>query len=424
MKVIDIALKDMLRSFRNVSALVFMFVLPLLTTGIFHFAFGGLTSDDGGFDLPVTRVQVVNLDQPVAQFGDISAGRMLTGFLQDNRLLGLLKVSRANDEASARAAVDAQKADVAVIIPPNLTAAALAPEGSAAITLYQDPTLTIGPGIVKNIVSQFTDGFAGATIAAGVVAQQLGQQGETVDEAVMQEVITQYVAWTQALGESTSGGEHPALNVQPPSAEAESDSQIVKMIALIMAGMMIFYAFFTGASSAQSILQEDEGGTLARLFTTPTPRAAILGGKFLAVFVTLVVQVIVLVVASGLIFGVYWGEPLTVALAILGLVVVAAGFGVLLISFLKNTRQAGPVMGGVLTLCGMAGGLFTVGFPDLPSVFDTVSLLTPHGWALRIWKLTLDGGSVGDVLPSVVVALGLGIVFFIVGATLFRRRFA
>ena len=73
MKVLDVALKDMLRSFRSVFAVVSMFILPLLTAAIFYFAFGGLTSDNGGFDLPVTRVQDVNLDQPATQFGGFSA---------------------------------------------------------------------------------------------------------------------------------------------------------------------------------------------------------------------------------------------------------------------------------------------------------------------------------------------------------------
>ncbi|GAG35197.1 unnamed protein product, partial [marine sediment metagenome] len=88
MKVLDIALKDMLRSFRSGFALVMMFVVPLLITGIIYSAFGGL-GGDGGFDLPVTRVQVVNLDQPEPQFS-FSLGQMLVGFLQDERLAELL----------------------------------------------------------------------------------------------------------------------------------------------------------------------------------------------------------------------------------------------------------------------------------------------------------------------------------------------
>ena len=422
MKMLDIALKDMLRSFRNRFALVMMFVAPLLITGIIYFAFGGL-GGDGGFDLPVTRVQVVNLDQPEPQFS-FSFGQMLVGFLQDERLTNLLQVTEAGDEADARAAVDNQDAGVAVIIPPDFTTVALAPAGSAEVTLYQDPTLTLGPTIVKGVVSQFVDGFVGAKIAASVVANQLGQRGVAIDAGLMQDVAMQYGAWAEALGQSWGEGPHPILDIQPPPTKAEPASQGAGMIGPIMAGMVIFFAFFTGASTAETIIHEDEEGTLARLFTTPTSRTAILGGKFAAGFITLIVQVVVLMLASAVIFRIRWGEPLPVALVALGLVVVAVGFGLFIMSFLKSTRQAGPVMGTVLTLSGMVGGLFTTGFQSLPPAYETINLLTPHGWVLRGWKAALAGGGTGDVLLPVVVTLGMGIVFFFVGALVFRRRFA
>lgn len=423
MKVLDIALKDLLRSFRSAFAVVFMFVLPLMTAGLIYFAFSGLGGDEGGFDLQVTRVQVANLDQPASQFGGFSAGQMLVEFLQDERLADLLQVTEAADGASARAAVDRQEAGVAIIIPPGFTAAAFASEGSTAITLYQDPTLTLGPAIVEGLISQFVDGFTGTIIAAGVVAGQLEERGVAVDEATMQDVTARYATWLQTLGESQSEGRHPALDVQLPPGEAKPVDLMTKMIAGIMTAMLIFYAIFTGASTAESIIREDEEGTLSRLFTTPTPRTVILGGKFVAVFMTIIVQVIVTMIAARVIFGVRWGEPLAVALAVLGLVVVAAGLGVLLVSFLKSTRQSGPVMGGVLTLTGMAGGLFTTGFTDLPAAFQTITLFTPQGWALRGLELAQDGG-VGDVLLPVGVTLGMGVVFFVVGALVFRKRFA
>ena len=432
MKVLDIALKDLLRSFRSVSALFFMFVLPLMTVGLIYFAFSGLAGGEGGFDLPVTQVQVVNLDQPTPQlvlsevegFGGFSAGQMLVEFLQDERLAGLLQVTEATDEASARAAVDQQDAGVAVIIPPDFSTAAFAPEGGTAVTLYQDPTLTLGPAIVKGLVSQFVDGFAGTLITASVVADQLDERRVAVDAGLMRDVTDRYVAWAQTLGQSQGEEGHPALDVQSSPSKVEPVDLTTKIITGIMSGMLVFYAFFTGAATAESIIREDEEKTLARLFTTPTSRTAILGGKFLAVFVTIIVQVIVTIVAGRIIFGVRWGEPWPVLLAALGLVVVAAGCGVLLMSFLKSTRQTGPVMGGVLTMTSMAGGLFTTGFPNLPPAFETAALFVPQGWAMRGWKLALAGGSVSDVLSTAIVTLGMGIVFFVVGAFVFRKRFA
>ena len=424
MKILDIAFQDLFRSFRSGFALVMMFIAPLMITGIIYFAFGNLGSDGGGFDLAVTRVQIVNLDQPDPQYGGFSAGQILVEALQSEQLVNILQVTEAADETSARAAVDNQEAGVAIIIPPDFTAAMIAPEGSAAVILYQDPTLTLGPSIVKNLVSQFVDRFAGTKIVTNVVAEQLSARGVEVDAGLMQDIAMQYVAWAEAVGQSQGAETHPALDIQPPSSQAEPVNQGSATLGAIMAGMMIFFTFFTGAGTAETIIRDDEEGTLARLFTTPTSRAAILGGKFTAVFITVAVQVLVLMIASALIFNIRWGEPLAVASVALGLIVAASGFGVLIMSFLKTTRQAGPVMGGVLTLTGMAGGLFTTGFQNLPAAYDTITLLTPHGWALRGWKLALAGARLGDVLLPVAVMLGMGLVFFVVGALVFRKRFA
>jgi ABC-2 type transport system permease protein len=111
-------------------------------------------------------------------------------------------------------------------------------------------------------------------------------------------------------------------------------------------------------------------------------------------------------------------------LVALGLIVVAAGFGVMLMSFIKNSRQTGPVLGGVMTLTGMLGGLMTTAIPNISAGFDKVSLVTPQGWAMQGWKLALSGAGPGQVLIPVLVMLGLGLAFLAVGVVLFRKRFA
>ena len=150
----------------------------------------------------------------------------------------------------------------------------------------------------------------------------------------------------------------------------------------------------------------------------------ILGGKFLSVFVTTGVQALVLLAAGGLAFGIHWGPWPTVALATASLVVAASGFGILLMSFVKNLRQAGAVSGGVLTVTGMLGGLFTVAVPGMPPAFEALTRCMPQGWALSVWRVALNGGGLGDALASGLVLLVMGTVFFALGVALFRRRLA
>jgi len=423
MKILDITFKDLKRSFTSVFSLAMMFGAPLLITGLLYFAFGGLTGGGSKADIPVTKVLVVNLDQPGSASTGFAAGQMLVQFLQDKSLADVIAVSLASDEATARAAVDGQTAGVAIIIPPDFTVGATAPDRAAAVTIYQDPTLTIGPGIVKDVVNHFMDAFSGAKIAGQTAAAQLGAHGVAPDPGLAVQAARQYAAWVQTSGHDNTSAV-PSLSIVSPTGKAQASSQPAVPIGPIMAGMIVFFVFFIGANGAESIIREDEEGTLARLITTPTSRAAILGGKFLGVVVSLCLQVVLLLAASALLFRIQWGEPATVLLVSFGLVVAAAGFGVMLMSFIKNSRQTGPVMGGVLTLAGMLGGLFTAGIPNLPAAADTVTLVTPHGWALQGWKLALSGAGPVQVLLPVLVLLVMGFLFLTIGTGLFRRRFA
>jgi ABC-2 type transport system permease protein len=424
LRTLDIAIKDLLRSVRSVSFLAFGFVVPLLVSGIFYFAFGGVGATEG-FDVPQTRVLLANQDRGQEGF---SAGQMLEQFLKSEDLANLLAVTDATDAAGARAAIDRQEADVAVIIPAGFTAAVFDPEGRAAVELYQDPTLTLGPGVVGGIIRQFVDGFAGSKIAVEVASAHLAEHSTTLDAGTAQKIVAQYSGWVAALGEGQEAGTSALVQVRSLSSGKEKSAGVQSsIIGLIMAGMMVFYVFFTGAASAQSLLQEEEAGTLPRLLTTPTALSSVLGGRLIASLVTLVLQVAVLLVISALVFDIGWGRLIPLSVVTLGLVLLAASFGLFVTSLLKSTRQAGIVYGGVLTILGMVGmiGIFTAGVPGASAgAFATISLLTPQGWAVRGYELLLQNGAIGEVMPYTAVMLGLSVAFFTIGVLRFRRRFA
>jgi ABC-type multidrug transport system permease subunit len=107
----------------------------------------------------------------------------------------------------------------------------------------------------------------------------------------------------------------------------------------------------------------------------------------------------------------------------LSLVIAATGFGVMLMSFIKNTRQTGAILGGVMTLTGMLGGLISNGIPNIPKVMDTIALIVPQGWAMQAWKLSLAGKTASAILLPALVLTILGVLFFSIGFVSFRKRF-
>ena len=427
MKIIDIALKDMTRSFRSAFALIFMFGVPLLMTGMFVLMFGGPEKTDQAFSLPVTKVVIANLDQGDPGFeavkagfpGGTQAGSMgdwIISKLQDKSLADLMQLEIVGSAAAARAAVDSQKAGAAIIIPADFSTRFLDVNGKTALELYKDPTLTIGPNIIQSVLTQFMDGISAAKITINVTLKQTGN----TDPAIISRVMQQYIA------SSPSGDQRTALlDVHAITAQKQSSNPLLTIIAPIMGWLTIFYAFFTGASSAQSILKEDEEGTLPRLFTTPTSHSTILGGKFLAVGLTVLVQMVVLLILGDLIFGIPWGALLPVALVTFGTISAAATFGIFLNSLLKNTKQSGLVFGGLLTVLGMLAGvpIFASG-SSTADTFATVSLVEPIGWAVRGLLQAMKGAQLSEILLTFLALIIWSITMFVIGVLRFQKRYA
>jgi ABC-2 type transport system permease protein len=427
MKILDIAFKDMTRSFRSVFAIGMMVIAPLLLTGLIYFAFGGMSSGD--VSMTAIKVGVVNNDQlPADSVYEAPLGEIIRSIFFDESVQSSITATDYPDEASAREAVNKQEIGVAVIIPQNFTERYLSGDQDVQqVLIISDPTLSIGPAIVKDIVTMGIDGFAGGKISRQTIMERLQADG-------IQPEPTQFPLWDERYSNWYADFQRNLFHnpdkaayvvVAPSAGETETANPIQKTMGLTMAGQMIFFAFFTGAFAMMSILNESEEGTLARLFTTPTDRTSILAGKFIAVFITVILQGLVLMVAGRYIFGINWGEPLSAALALTGQVVTATGLGVLLISLVKNSRQGGPVLGGGLTGLGMLGGLFTANMPNaLPAAMNMIANFTPQGWVLKAWRLVMDGASAGELLVPFAVMMAMGILMFVIGAGMFRRRFA
>jgi ABC-2 type transport system permease protein len=107
---------------------------------------------------------------------------------------------------------------------------------------------------------------------------------------------------------------------------------------------------------------------------------------------------------------------------LLGQMVASVGLAVLLVSFIKTSKQAGPIFGGALTGLGMLSGLFTTNV-SMPDSFKTISYFTPQGWVLKAWTLSLAGQPAGEMILPCLVLVSMGIVMFAIGALMFRKRY-
>lgn len=443
MRMLTITIKDLKQSSRTLSAYFFMFVIPILVTVLFYVMFGSAGNDDGGITLPVTKIIIVNQDEGQMP-DDISfqtgpgadtsldmadarnMGDILTRLLMAETFADLLEASEMAEANAARSAVDNQEVGVAIIIPPDFTDAIGGQGSTTTVEIYRDPTLTIGPSIVEGITSQILDAFSANNIGITVALEQLSESGIPSSPELVQELLAEISAGSTSQEAAFFASSADLVQMRTTTGADNSSNLLTQIVSVILAGMMVMFSFFTGAASMETILIEEERGTLARLFTTPNSHRTILGGKSIAVLITLVVQITVLLLFGHFVFNIEWGATLAVFMASAGLMITAAATGLFLVSFLKNTRQSGIVFGGILTLTGMLGliPVFTAGVPDQPEAVGIVSLFVPQGWAVRGYTIALDGGTVTDVLPVFGVLVLWSLAFILIGQRKLQKRFA
>lgn len=416
MKIFDLAMKDILRNLRSVFLLVMMFVIPILITGIIYFAFGSSGDDQS---IQPTRLSIVNLDQPHSSSVDFSAELMkaITG----ERIKDLIITSESPDRETALAAIRSKEVDAALVIPSGFSDALFMQGGKTTIDLFYDPALGIQLKVVQSILDTIVNGFNSSRIAMSVAASQFEKYNVSLDEKAISIIVEEYTNYLRSDSGNLGGDGY--LKIRTPSSDSANQSLLKSIMTGIMGAQLIFFVFFTGTTFAQSLLKENEERTLSRLFTTPTTMTEILAAKILGAMLMILIQIVVLVLVSKLIFNFDWGNPLSLVFTMVFLDVAAASFGVMVMSLVKSTQQAGFVVGGVMTATSMIG-IFPIMMQSTLPALNTASLFTPQGWAMKALKLTLDGAGLPSLVLPLAVLLAASIVFFVIGVFLFRRRFA
>jgi linearmycin/streptolysin S transport system permease protein len=174
--------------------------------------------------------------------------------------------------------------------------------------------------------------------------------------------------------------------------------------------MAIFFLFFTVQFGVFSLLDERANGTLGRLLAAPIRPAAVLAGKLLASLLLGLVSMAALVTAAALMMGISWGNPVGLALLIVGGVLAATGITAFVASLARTMERAGGWNAIIaVTLALLGGSMFPIS--QLGGVVATIGLATPHAWFMRGLGELAAGGGPGSVLPAAAAMSAFAMVF-------------
>lgn len=163
---------------------------------------------------------------------------------------------------------------------------------------------------------------------------------------------------------------------------------------------LVLFTFVTGLTGSYALIQSRQLGLSRRMLSTPTPPAAIITGEALGRWCICMVQALYVLVATMLLFGLDWGDPLGAAALVVLVAAVSAAAAMVFGTVFSNPDQASGV--GVIVALGLAA----LGGAMLPlELFSdglrTVARFTPHYWAVEgFGQLVRHDRGVADILPQ------------------------
>lgn len=462
-KLLTLVWRDTYTTFIDRNLLLLMFATPLALSTIIGLAFSGIGGGGSPSAFNNLPVAVVNMDagEGGQDYGDLLVNILVPsaetpddgdpladsdaceltptvenesadGTQQSGSLDEILNASLVDSEEAARMGVDTGDYIAAIIIPESFSAAMNAGSGAqnpfgepapeveqVTVAVYGSSAAPISSGIVRSIVDGITQQFVTSSVTVASTIETI-----TSDPRRLASLITagqDNPAFDQFGCAFVPGFNTITIQAQPLD-EVQASSSFVQILVQSGSAQATFFALFSGLFGLLSIYDDRKNWTLQRLIMTPTPRAMILGGKVLATFLIVFLQLLILLIAlmaiASIIEGelvMIWGTNILGILAILlVLSLTVSGFGALLVGIARTPEQAnvfGPLLNTVMAFIGGAFGI------QLPAAVAQFSLIY---WGTDAFQ-KLSAGS-GDITLNLLVLLVMGGIMFIVGLWLFNRR--
>jgi ABC-2 type transport system permease protein len=406
MRVIDLALKDLLQIVRDWKSALFLLVMPILFTLFFGFIFGS----SGAGDDPRLPVGFVDHD------GASALSTSLQDLMETSDAIRLVILE--GDEAD-RAADLVRDEDLAavVIVPAGVGADLASAPPASALTLIVDQNAPAGQTAIYAVqaaVMRLLGAVETAQLSAETYEAKKGFEDETARQAYLNETL--------ALA-TTAWGQPPlTVTVEQSGAPAENEEDApINAFLQSSPGMIVQFAIFGLNTSAMVLVLERKSRTLQRLLTTPISRAEVIAGHVLAMFVVVFVQQALLIVIGQLAFGVdYMREPLATLLVMVTLALWTASLGLLIGAVSKDEDQV--IMWALIAMfifAAMGGAWFPLDVTG--QTFSTIGHLMPTAWAMDGFQnIVMRGLGLNSALLPAGILLAYAVVFFALAVWRFK----
>ena len=384
-RILDIALKDLLQLMRDFKTFMFLLIMPILFTFLFGYAFGGFGGNESDSRVPVGYL---SLD-------DSWVTEELHDLLKNSEVIRL-------DENVFRSASDLEK----LVANGELAAAIIVPDGYGRAVL-KDKTIRL-------TVLADTNTQAWMTIEAEIFTAASRVDGAVRTAGIMEQFKMEGVPFNYAFDEILAAWDEPPIAIEETSSLVIKEGEENKALAHTSPGMMLQFAIAGLLTAAQVIVTERKSRTLQRLLTTDTRRIQIIVGHFLAIFSLIFTQFLILICFGQFALKVdYLRLPSATLLVAFTAALCISALG-LLIGILARTEEQAITFSLVpmFVFSGLGGAWVPLEFTG--ETFQAIGHISPVAWGMDGFENIVARGLGFEsvVIPCLALA-GYALVFFV-----------
>jgi len=184
---------------------------------------------------------------------------------------------------------------------------------------------------------------------------------------------------------------------------------------------MYLWILFIGQGPFQEVLSEKAAHTLSRLLASPVTLRQFLLSKMIRCFLLCVIVQSALLLLSGLAFGMRWGNPAILAVAVVMSAWSMMGLLALLYSLARTREQASSISSIIILGLSMLGGSMFP-FEQLPGFLQALGHFTPHRWSIVAFQCVIRAKPLVDLVLPLAILAGVGLLGGAAALFLFQRQ--
>lgn len=390
MKILSIAIKDLIINLKDRKALTLIILMPLALIFVLGFTLSSLFQQGG--------VSIKKFDAAIVDKDGGEQSKRFKEFLSSDDIKEMVNLKETSEEEGMNK-VKSGEIPVLIVIPEGYTEGIKSGE-KVEIKMYSDPGSPLSSKIAESLVKSYTGVSSAVTAALG--ASEEVMMGYGLQGHMLLNEITEVFSSEDNAAEKA---ETKVLDKKEP----------LSAIQYYSAGMLVMYILFVGMLGTKSIVEEREQKTLQRLMTTSTSNTVILSGKLLGLLLLGIVDVVVLILFTRLAFNVRWGNSIPgLVLLSLTMVFAASGLSMFIATICRTSKAVDSINPIIIIILSFLGGSM---FPIMimPPILQTIGKIALNNWALRGYlNLMLNNGIASVVTPSIVLTV-MGLIFLTLG---------